>query len=462
MLLIRVGRLLVPTIILLFAGSAVASPADSRAENVRSLSRWYASTAGALLDSNLMTGGGTDDTVILQRILDTGKDGSGVHLIVEGPALVGGLDLHANTTVECTSGGGFYLKDDANRAMIRNSHRSRGAVSDKHITIRGCFLNGNRDRQRIGVPHGVGGRYVPLEPDGKTLQSGIQFFGVHHLRIENVVLWHVRSFGVWVANAKFVDISNVTVDTGLPPYPYGTSLTKQREYKNKGVNDDGLHFNGPIQYLSIDGLKLRTLDDALALNANDAGADDMTINNDMGPYVGQGPITDVMIRNVMLMDAHQGIRLLSRDQRIDRVSIQNVTGTVRQRVVLLSHFLNTRHTGNFGAIVFNNVVVDPVECPPYLDLYPFIREELSKNPAMWDVAEEAERPLFSINSPIESLILSNVSTRSIDRRPIVRVGPDAAVQNLKLELSVHDPAAQAVPLKLIGRIERMNVSMSLR
>lgn len=450
-----------PLVIIVLTGSAIASSSKPVGQDGRLTDGFglLASAAGAALDSNLMTGGGTDDTTALQRILDQAKDGRAVHLVIDGPALVSGLDVYGGTTIECTGGSGLYLKDDANRAIVRNAHRSRGEVTDKHITVRGCFFNGNRERQRIGTPLRRGGQYVPFEPDGKTFQSGLQFFGVHYLKLENLALWHTRSFGVWVANAKFVHLDDVTVDTGLPPYPNRAGLAEQQEYKTRGVNDDGVHFNGPIQYLTINNLQLRTVDDALALNANDMASDDMTINNDMGPYVGQGPITDVTISNVMFMDAHQGIRLLSRDQRIDRIVIRNLAGTVRQRVVMLSHFLNTNRVGNFGSIVFRDVAVDPVECPPYLDLYPGLKDMVSKNPAMWDIAEEAERPLFSLNSPIENLVLQQVTTKTIDERPLIRVGPDAEIQTLYVDINIHDPAAQAIPLKLVGRIERLNFSV---
>ena len=40
----------------------------------------HARQAGAKLDSNVATGGGTDDTAVLQAVLDRAKDGDGVRL----------------------------------------------------------------------------------------------------------------------------------------------------------------------------------------------------------------------------------------------------------------------------------------------------------------------------------------------------------------------------------------------
>src|SRR5262245_19013724 len=81
-----------------------------------------ASAAGARLDSDLQVGGGTDDTAALQRVLDQARSGRPVHLVIDGAALITGLDVHGGTLIECLPGAGFYLKDNADRSMIRNVH----------------------------------------------------------------------------------------------------------------------------------------------------------------------------------------------------------------------------------------------------------------------------------------------------------------------------------------------------
>ena len=60
-----------------------------------------ASEAGAKLDSNVETGGGTDETELFQKILDLAVTWGGLHLIVDGAALVRSLAIHSNTTIEC-------------------------------------------------------------------------------------------------------------------------------------------------------------------------------------------------------------------------------------------------------------------------------------------------------------------------------------------------------------------------
>ena len=420
-----------------------------------------ASEVGASLNSNLAMGGGHDDTLILQNVLDRAKSGHAVQLIIDGPALVSGLNVYGHTTIECTAGAGLYLKDNANRAILRNGNRSRGKILDTNIVIRGCLLNGNRDNQRIGGPMTLG-RYSPLEEDEKTPQSGIQFFGVQHLALEDLSLIHIRSFGIWIANAKYIHLDKISVDTGLPPYPYAGSLAEQQAYVNKGVNDDGIHFNGPIQYLLAERLKLRTIDDALALNANDGSYDDMTLKDELGPYVGQGPITDVTIRDVTFMESHEGIRLLSRDQKIDRVLFENLKGSVQERVVLLSHFVTTQHTGDYGSLTFKNVAVKPIAGPEYLETYPWLRDFFLKGPNHWDVVEDAKRPIFSLNSPIKNLVLTNVFVKVVDKRPLVWVGPDAAINNFSADIDVDDPAGNAIPVELVGHVKHFDFHLNWR
>ena len=62
--------------------------------------KFYASSI-AKLDSNVITGGGTDDTNAIQGILDLAKEYGGVHLVMDGAALISRLFIHSNTTIEC-------------------------------------------------------------------------------------------------------------------------------------------------------------------------------------------------------------------------------------------------------------------------------------------------------------------------------------------------------------------------
>jgi hypothetical protein len=390
-----------------------------------------ASVSGAHLDANLLTGGGTDDTSILQRLLNAAAGGKSVHLILDGPALVAGLNVYGNTTIECTAGGGLYLKDGATRAILRNAHRSRGTILDEHIEVRDCFFNGNRKNQLtpdVVRPDFPSGPPVPSnkEKDG-TYISGLQFLGVNDLKIMGVTLWNIRAFGALIGNAQQVEIRGVTIDHG------GGPNADVSEY----ATTDGLHFKGPLQYISIDSIKVRVGDDSLAFNANDYETDDITARNDFGPYVGQGPITDVTISNVHLMGSLDGIRLLSTNERIDRISIENVTGVVRLHLLNISHFVNPTSTGNVGAITVDNAQVDRPTSPAVSS------EDMArakKDRVMFAEFNGGNVPLIGINARMDSLRLHNISTRVSDRRPLLRIGPDAIIGNMHVDLTAIDPS----------------------
>jgi hypothetical protein len=77
-----------------------------------------------------------------------------------------------------------------------------------------------------------------------------------------------------------------------------------------------------------------------------------------------------------------------------------------------------------------------------------------------DPGEEPEIPLFSVNAKIENLSLHNIATSVVDKgRPVIRIGGDSEVQAMTLDLSINDPTAMSVPIKLLGRVQWLNLSL---
>jgi polygalacturonase len=398
-----------------------------------------ASELGAALDTDLLTGGGTDDTAVLQEALDRARDGSPLHLILDGPALVSGLDVCGNTTIEGIAGAGLYLADGSERAALRNANRTRGDVVDEQIVVRGLFVNGNRSGQvQLGS---WGAPQVDLEG---AFKPGIEFFGVRHLLLEDITVWNARSFAIWVATASHVTMRRITIDANFGPYPGTESAEAQRAYLDgmPRSNLDGIHINGPSRHILIENVRVRSEDDAIALNANDMMSDDMTGSNEMGPYVGQGPITDVVVRDIVFDDAIQGFRLLSSDQLIDRVLIENVGGTIRHQLALLSNFHHAAQ-GDFGSVVFRNVNVDPLPSGTWATIYP---DWVARNPE-GEADGQVDVPLFSLRARIENLELDGVSARLVDSRPLIRLGNNADVGTLNASFRIDDPDGLVVPLK---------------
>jgi hypothetical protein len=420
-----------------------------------------ASEAGAALDTDLLTGGGTDDTAVLQGILDRARDGDPVHLVLDGPALVRGLDVHGNTTIEGTAGAGLYLADGSERTVLRNANRTRDEVVDRDIVIHGLFVNGNRTGQVEANPFGSSRTRMPqIDRDG-ALKSGIEFFGVERLTLERVTVFNQRSFGIWIATAKHVTMRDIEVDANFPEYPGTASAEEQRAFLDgmPRSNLDGLHINGPSSHILVDGARFRCEDDAIAVNGNDAESDDMIPANEVGPYVGQGPVTDVVIRNIVLMDSIQGIRLLSSDQRVDRILIENASGSVRNQMAQLTNFHHVAQ-GNFGSVTFRNINIDPLPCATWAEVYP---DWMAASP-QGEGDGQIDMPLFSLRAKIDHLVIDGVSAKLVDSRPLLRLGNNADVGVLEATFSVEGDPDQIQPLKIVapGRVRDLRLAVESR
>jgi hypothetical protein len=294
----------------------------------------YASQAGATLDSNVHTGGGTDDTAALQRALDQAQEGAGVHLIMDGAALTTGLRVHSNTTIECLNPRcGFYQADHSDCALLINAHPSTGERIDHNITLLGGTYNQNCRNQVHHVPPEV--HYSKA----KRLVVAISFFGVENLLVRDVTVRDQRTFAFLITNWQKVTMENIRLE--LPGFiPSG--------------NQDGIHLQGPGRFLVLRNIQGRTGDDFIALNGDEETNGEPSWAH---PCATVGPITDVLIDTVMVDDAAQVVRILSRESLHDRITIRNVSGNYRSFGFYLSawDYKAKGMQGNFGSILIENV-----------------------------------------------------------------------------------------------------------
>ena len=91
-------------------------------------------------------------------------------------------------------------------------------------------------------------------------------------------------------------------------------------------NQDGVHVNGPGRFLTARNIRGGSEDDFFALNADDGARGKVSEFHDEGPWINEGDITDVYVDGLIWHDSIQGVRMLSREARIDRVVIRNVVG----------------------------------------------------------------------------------------------------------------------------------------
>lgn len=375
----------------------------------QSLTVIYASVTGAKLDSDVRLGGGTNDTAILQEVLDSAISMKSLHLIMDGAALVSGLRVHSNTTIEClNSSCGFFLADDSNCPIIRNADLSINERKNNHISLLNGTYNGNCQKQ---VHHTADNSWV----------VGLAFFGVSELTVKGITILDSRTFGLHLANWYRVNLENIIIEI---------------EHFMLGQNQDGIHVNGPGRFLTARNIQGFGEDDFFALNADD-GEDAMSKTNELGPWVREGDITDVLIDGLILNDSIQGVRLLSRVSRLDRVVIRNVIGTNRDFGFLIEPYRG--NAGNFGSIVIENVDIRQHDAlkPQYGQFLVLVRGE------------------------IENLSLRNFHRHnSADNRPLIFFGDNANVRCFSLDgLSVYESNSQSANTTQIliqGNIELMN------
>lgn len=294
----------------------------------------YASQAGASLDSSVATGGGTDDTAALQKALDLAKACGGVHLVMDGAALITELRVHSNTTIECLNTQcGFYQASHSDCALLINAHPSAGELIDRNITLLGGTYNQNCLNQAHHVPEAV--HYSKAE----RLVVALAFFGVENLLVRDVTVRDQRTFAFLITNWLKVTMENIRLE--LPGFIHSG-------------NQDGIHVQGPGRFLVLRNIQGRTGDDFIAINGDEETNGEKSWAH---PCATVGAITDVLIDTVMVDDAAQVVRILSRESLHDRITIRNVSGNYRSFGFYLSawDYKGKGLQGNFGSILIENI-----------------------------------------------------------------------------------------------------------
>ena len=336
------------------------------------------------MDSDVILGGGTDNTEALQEVLDKALEWGRLHLVVDGAALVRGLVVHSNTTIECMDKScGFYLADHSDCAVLRNSNPGYAEIRTRNVTLIGGTYNHNCMNQAHDVPSTNPDEACINMPEryrnDETLHATVamEFIGIENLTVRDLVVRDQRTYAFTVGNFRHVYIENVFFE-----------LVNEILFGNQ----DGFHFWGPGQFLTVRNVGGRTQDDFMNIGPDERD--------------GFSSITDVLVENVFLDRAFQGIHLLSRGTgRLDRVTIRNVTGSYRCYAFHINPWFISEKFGNFGRITFENIDLRPEENP-------YAKTDYQKPPF-----------LFSFGGDIESLTLRNIHWyHPYDSRTVFYIG----------------------------------------
>jgi len=348
----------------------------------------YASRSGAVLNSDVYTGGGADDTDVLQAILDRAPRLGRLHLVLDGAAKISRtLKIHSNTTIECPDKScGLFLADSSNCSLLMNVDPDLKTIRNRNITLIGGVYNNNSPGQ---IHHREEATWHIVS----NLVMGMEFYGVEQVIMRDVTIANQRSWAMVMANWKQVTIENMYID---------------RRERADGQNQDGLHFFGPGRFLTIRDIRGNAGDDFIALAPDE--------------HDFKSSITDVLIQGVQLEEADQGIRMLvCGEGTLDRVIVRDVTGTYRSFGFFISPW-NRGSGGHYGNIVFDMIDLRPMK-NNYTYTAPF---------------------LFKLAGNIESITFKNIYQHTPDYNHQMFLIGGHYVRDLPAEKEVH-------PTK-IGRI----------
>jgi len=240
------------------------------------------------------------------------------------PYLIGStLKIYSNTTLEVDPFAVLKLADGANTRLLENANMTTQntlTIIDKNIKIIGGIWDGNRPNQT---------KKWDGEPNTTSIISGIFLSGVENLIFKPTRIINTVTYGFLICNAKNIEIENIDMNVG-------------NEIQN---NCDGFHFMGPIDNMTITKCRIKSEDNAIALNADDVGH---------GPFATMGDMNNISIDDIIINnhEGGQGMRLLSGTSKIHNVSIRNVTGKAAYLAVMSTLDIGS---GDFDKIMFENI-----------------------------------------------------------------------------------------------------------
>ena len=366
------------------------------------------SLGGIHQDSNLTSGGGTNDTAVIQTALNGSYPG-GLLLIQDGVSLVTGLNIGSNTELRCSNQNcGFYLANLSNRSLIRNVNRtprwnltsvanasggntvytgtttdgSTLSLSGQSFVITGFVTGANNgtfsfvsatettltlaNAGGTAESHAAIAAMVAVDTNitinngyyngNKTNQTGYQasdnstinifaFYGV-----SNVVIENLYAFAPAFACVQLINVQTATVGN--------CSLICNTAISN--LNTSSVDVRGPSSAITLSSLSCLAGDDSIAFNARNYSSTNVNL---IGPFgTVSGNISNVTIQNISFSGpAWSGIDLISDNaQSVSGVTITNLSGQVQNFALYLNRDpINAPvpTTGNFGSISLNGSTV---------------------------------------------------------------------------------------------------------
>jgi hypothetical protein len=318
------------------------NPTLSKSDNVGLPANvYYLSVYGAISDAEIDMNSvtfGSDNTSVIQNVLDKAKD-SPITVYWDGKYSVTGLKIYSNTTIIANAGCGAILRNHSDKSIFINASQSFGSEKDSNIVISGGIWNGNYYNPEI--PRGAQSKGDSI----KGLVGCFRFHGVDNLIVRDAILYKPATYALAASNVTHVLYENIIVDVGPNPL----------------INNDGLHIDGNSQYGVIRHCIINTHDDGIALNADDLYLRWFDRNGESSKEAfysetAAGPISDILIDDITFNSSLFGIRILSGNSRVDRITIRNIKGYTKGYGLVIDNYqhdpsmVTWAGPGNIGTI----------------------------------------------------------------------------------------------------------------
>lgn len=263
-------------------------------------------------NSNVITGGGTNDRNLIQAVLDLNPK----VLIQDGASLIDStLIIGSNTTfIGLGDHTGFFLDSGSRAFMIinRGGYAGNAGIVDSNITIGNMYLNGNGMDQIDPVQGGsiTGGYGINI----------INLFGVKNFRMEGLTTTKGAQWGIGLFNCKYGDINK---HVHLMDWTYYSNYTVGQYTAGKvPLSQDAINFRGGCEWIVYRNARISSSDDALAINPIRYAADPVGLNHD--------PVRHILCDNIFLENSALGVAVYS-DTLVEDIHFTNLSGTAQVR-----------------------------------------------------------------------------------------------------------------------------------
>ncbi|MEN5306840.1 hypothetical protein ABE425_04950 [Chryseobacterium cucumeris] len=287
---------------------------------------------------------GDDATTQIQSLLTGGNKKILWDLAV---SLSNTLYVESATKIKVLPGKGAVMRNAVNRPMFTNKNHvfsNNSNIIDHNIEIDGGVWNGNSYNQtQKGTPQ-------------YGFNNLFSWYGVNNLVLKNHKMYTPKTYAQHAINVVNGHLSDFVVDVG----------------PNPAINMDGVHWDGWCKDCSVKRGNIRSYDDGIGMNADDLLNASGSEALGFFPIAANGPISNIIIEDIVFNDSLFGIRILSGQSRIDNISIKNISGVTYNYSILVDNYwqlpnnLDKPGKGNVGTVTIDNVTtIVPTKNPGF-------------------------------------------------------------------------------------------------